>query len=50
MQRVKRKNGWLTHKYGENISPWECKLMIPNENSSKAKNFTLEYNFEKFNS
>ena len=51
MQRNPRDKGWLHYKYGKNVVPWECRLMVPNLDGNAAGEFTgekiaLKYNFE----
>jgi hypothetical protein len=55
MKKVARKGGWLYFKYGEQVEPWECRLMVLNQKGDGSggffgKKFQIEYNYEKISS
>lgn len=45
MKRRPRKDGWLMTKYGKDVSPWECRLMVPNTDP-RYDLFKLEYQYQ----
>jgi hypothetical protein len=52
MQRIPREKGWLHYKYGKNVIPWECRLLMPNLDGNACGEFTgdkiqLKYSFEQ---
>jgi len=59
MQRVPRRDGWLLHKYGTTVTPWECRVKIDNKEGDSCGEWRqdvcgytkkIQYHFRKLGS